>query len=54
MSLVESRHVHGFLEEMGQGIQHIASRVENLIDLVQRCNDMRETTGEVGISAGKV
>lgn len=39
-------HVHGFLDEIGQGIQHIANRVENLVDFVQRCNDYREITGE--------
>ena len=41
------RHVYGFLEELGQGIQHIASRVENLTDFVQRGNDNRKRTGEV-------
>lgn len=41
-------HVHGFLEEIGQGIQHVASRVDNLVEFIQRCNDMREVTGEVG------
>lgn len=39
-------HVHGFLKEIGQGVQHIASRVENLVDFVDRCNKMREVTGE--------
>jgi hypothetical protein len=39
-------HVHGFLREIGQGVQHIASRVSNLVDFVQRCNDFREITGE--------
>jgi hypothetical protein len=42
-----ARHVHGFLKEIGQGIQHVASRVENLVEFVQRCNDMRDITGEV-------
>ena len=42
-----SRHVHGFLQEIGQGIQHIASRVDNLAAFVQRGNDFREMTGEV-------
>ena len=41
------RHVHGFLEEIGQGVQHIASRVDNLPAFVQRGNDYREITGEV-------
>lgn len=41
------RHVHGFLEEIGQGVQHIASRVDDLPAFVQRGNDYREITGEV-------
>lgn len=41
------RHVHGFLDEIGQGIQHIASRVDNLAAFVQRGNDYRKITGEV-------
>jgi hypothetical protein len=39
-------HVHGFLKEIGQGVQHIASRVENLVEFVQRANDYRKITGE--------
>jgi len=39
-------HVHWYLEELGQGIQHIASRVESLPEYVQRANDMRAITGE--------
>ena len=39
-------HVHGFLHEIGQGIQHIASRVGNLAAFVQRANDYRKITGE--------
>ena len=38
--------VHGFLEELGQGIQHIASRVDDLPTFVQRANDYREVMGE--------
>ncbi|CAJ1902481.1 unnamed protein product [Cylindrotheca closterium] len=45
-ALSEVGHVHGFLEEIGQGIQHVASRVGNLVEFIQRCNDMREVTGE--------
>ena len=45
-ALSEAGHVHGFLNEIGQGIQHIASRVEDLPTFVQRCNDLREITGE--------
>ena len=43
------RHVHGFLEEIGQGVQHIASRVDNIISFVQEANDRRKIFGEVGI-----
>ena len=43
----DDRHVHGFIEELGQGIQHIASRVDDLPAFVQRGNDFRKITGEV-------
>uniref|UniRef100_A0A7S3F2D2 4-hydroxyphenylpyruvate dioxygenase n=1 Tax=Haptolina ericina TaxID=156174 RepID=A0A7S3F2D2_9EUKA len=39
-------HVHWYLEELGQGIQHVASRVASLPDHVQRANNYRELTGE--------
>mmetsp|Transcript_2554 Transcript_2554/g.3641 ORF Transcript_2554/g.3641 Transcript_2554/m.3641 type:complete len:743 (+) Transcript_2554:24-2252(+) len=39
-------HVHGFLEEIGQGIQHIASRVDDIISFVQEANDRRKIFGE--------
>jgi hypothetical protein len=39
-------HVHWYLEEIGQGIQHAASRVESLPVYVQRANDFRAITGE--------
>ena len=45
-ALSEVGHVYGFLNELGQGIQHIASRVENLVDFVQRCNTYRVITNE--------
>jgi hypothetical protein len=45
-ALSEVGHVHGFLQELGQGIQHIASRVTNLVSFVQRCNDYRLITNE--------
>ena len=34
------------MKEIGQGIQHVANRVENLVEFVSRCNDYREITGE--------
>lgn len=46
-STIFDRHVHGFLEEIGQGIQHIASRVDNIISFVQEANDRRKIFGEV-------
>ena len=39
-------HVHGFINEIGQGVQHIASRVENLVAFVQQANDNRKRYGE--------
>jgi hypothetical protein len=39
-------HVHGFIEELGQGVQHVASRVGDLISFIQRANDYRKVTGE--------
>ena len=41
------RHVHGFLEEIGQGVQHVASRVDDIISFVQEANDRRKIFGEV-------
>lgn len=46
LSIFSNSHVHGFLQEIGQGIQHVASRVENLVEFIQRCNDIRDITGE--------
>jgi len=45
-ALSEVGHVHGFLQEIGQGIQHVASRVADLPAFVQRGNDYRKITGE--------
>ena len=39
-------HVHWYLEQLGQGIQHVASRVASLPSYVQRANDYRAITGE--------
>jgi len=39
-------HVHWYLEELGQGIQHVASRVASLPEYIQRANDLRQITGE--------
>lgn len=44
-ALSEVGHVHVFLQELGQGIQHIASRVADLGSLIQRANDYRIMTG---------
>jgi len=45
-ALSEVGHVHWYLEELGQGIQHVASRVQDLAAAVQRANDYRAVTGE--------
>lgn len=39
-------HVYGFLQELGQGIQHVASRVEDIVSLIENANEMREITSE--------
>ena len=39
-------HVHWYLEQLGQGVQHVASRVASLPEYVQRANDYRAVTGE--------
>eukprot|EP00300_Choanocystis_sp_HF-7_P019239 c20277_g1_i1.p1 GENE.c20277_g1_i1~~c20277_g1_i1.p1 ORF type:complete len:711 (-),score=184.33 c20277_g1_i1:51-2183(-) len=44
-ALSEVGHVHLFLREIGQGVQHIASRVNDLCSLVQTANDIRKVTG---------
>ncbi|KAL3766600.1 hypothetical protein ACHAW5_002016 [Stephanodiscus triporus] len=45
-ALTEVGHVHGFLKEIGQGVQHVASRVDDIVDFVQRANDRRRIFGE--------
>jgi len=44
-ALSEVGHVHLYLKEIGQGVQHIASRVKDLPAMVQRANDYRKMTG---------
>lgn len=44
-ALTEVGHVHGFLKQIGQGVQHLASRVENLIGFIERVNNYRKMTG---------
>jgi len=44
-ALSEVGHVSIYLREIGQGIQHIACRVSNLVAHIQRCNDNRMMTG---------
>lgn len=44
-ALSEVGHVHLYIKEIGQGIQHIASRVKDLPLVVQRANDYRKMTG---------
>uniref|UniRef100_A0A7S4L101 4-hydroxyphenylpyruvate dioxygenase n=1 Tax=Paramoeba aestuarina TaxID=180227 RepID=A0A7S4L101_9EUKA len=38
-------HVHMFLEQLGQGVQHIASRVPSLVEAIANANHSREMTG---------
>jgi len=44
-AISEVGHVHLYLQELGQGVQHLASRVADLPRLVQRANEQREATG---------
>jgi 4-hydroxyphenylpyruvate dioxygenase-like putative hemolysin len=43
-------HVHGFLQEIGQGVQHVASRVGDIVTFVQQANDRRKIFGEVRVA----
>ena len=38
-ALSDMGHVYGFLQELGQGVHHIASRVKDLIGFMQRGNN---------------
>jgi hypothetical protein len=44
-ALSEVGHVHWFIEEVGQGVQHVASRVGDLVSFIQHVNDLRKMTG---------
>ncbi len=39
-------HVHQYLQELGQGVQHMACRVQNLPLFIHRANKYRQVTGE--------
>jgi hypothetical protein len=45
-AVTDAGHVRGFIGEIGQGVQHVASRVGDIVDFVQRANDDREAFGE--------
>ena len=45
-ALTKVGHVHGFLQEIGQGVQHVASRVSDIVSFVQKANDRRTIFGE--------
>jgi hypothetical protein len=45
-ALSEAGHVHLFLKEMGQGIQHLASRVDDLVSFIQQTNNYRLITNQ--------
>jgi len=44
-ALSEVGHVSTFLKEIGQGVQHVASRVDDLIAHIRRANEIRQMTG---------
>jgi len=39
-------HVHLYLEQLGQGVQHLAQRVPDLVDFISYANVQRAATGE--------
>eukprot|EP01059_Diplonema_ambulator_P011606 TRINITY_DN215_c0_g7_i1.p1 TRINITY_DN215_c0_g7~~TRINITY_DN215_c0_g7_i1.p1 ORF type:complete len:701 (+),score=316.45 TRINITY_DN215_c0_g7_i1:65-2104(+) len=45
-ALSEVGHVFGFINEMGQGVQHLACRVADLTMFVERVNNYRKMTGK--------
>eukprot|EP00659_Diplonema_papillatum_P002813 gene2813-4401_t len=45
-ALSEVGHVHGFIAEMGQGVQHMAMRVKDLVSFIERVNNYRKITGQ--------
>ena len=40
-ALSDHGHVHTFIKEIGQGVQHLASRVDDLVSFVERVNNYR-------------
>jgi len=44
-ALSDVGHVHFFLEQIGQGVQHLASRVKDLVGFIERVNNYRKMTG---------
>lgn len=44
-ALSDVGHVHFFLEQYGQGVQHIASRVKDLVSFIERVNNYRKISG---------
>ena len=45
-ALSEVGRVHWFLEELGQGVQHVASRVKDLPTFIEQATIIEEMTGE--------
>lgn len=45
-ALSQVGHVHQYLDQLGQGVQHIASRVPDLVKFIQRANNQREMLSE--------
>ena len=37
-------HVAGYLRELGQGVQHVANRVPDLVRFVKRCVEIKSST----------
>eukprot|EP01061_Rhynchopus_euleeides_P002858 TRINITY_DN121_c1_g1_i1.p1 TRINITY_DN121_c1_g1~~TRINITY_DN121_c1_g1_i1.p1 ORF type:complete len:690 (+),score=334.50 TRINITY_DN121_c1_g1_i1:54-2072(+) len=39
-------HVAGYIDELGQGVQHLACRVKNLTSFIERVSNYRKITGQ--------
>jgi len=44
-ALTDVGHVHFFLKQLGQGVQHLAARVKDLVSFIERVNNYRLVTG---------
>ena len=45
-ALSDAGHVASFLSQLGNGVQHVATRVDDLLATIKRANRIRRSTGE--------